>query len=263
MLENKCITIENLEVLACHGCNPEEKIYPQPFRFDLKIFLNYEEACFNDNIDSTVSFTKVGKIIRDFCTTTCFDLVEKLASEICRVLMDEFPAIDKIQIEVKKLKPPTRLPISSLGVSLTLKREIVYLSLGSNIGEKDKFLTHSIFHLGLFRGIKILQVSKFLTSEPYGGLSTKNLFLNGAVKISTYLEPEELLENIHAIEIFAGRLREGKWGEDRTLDIDIVFFGRKRIFTKNLRIPHYDWKNRDFVKTPIAELDPFILEGWD
>ena len=261
MLERKCVTIENLIVMACHGCNPEEKVSPQPFRFDIKAFLNYEDACSNDDLNSTLSYTAIGKVVFDFCKKNSFNLLEKLASETCRILMDKFPVIDEIQIELRKTQPPTCLPLSSLGVSFTLKREIVYLSLGSSMGDKEKFLKDAIFYLGLVRGVNILQVSKFLKTEPYGDVA-KNSFLNAAVKLSTYLEPEELFKFTHAIELFGGRVRKDKWG-DRTLDIDIVFFGRKRILSKNLRIPHYDWKNRDFVKIPIGELDPFILEGWE
>lgn len=263
MLERKCITIENLTVMACHGCNPDEKINAQPLHFDIKAFLNYEEACFNDNLKSTVSFTDIVALVYDFCEKHCFDLLEKLASETCRVLMDEFPAIDEIQIELRKTQPPIRLPLSSLGVSFTLKREIVYLSLGSSLGDKEKFLNDAIDQLKIIRGVNVLQVSNFITTKPYSVSAANNLFLNAAVKLSTYLEPEEFFKFTHAIEVFGGRIRGDKWGEDRTLDIDIVFWGRKKILTKNLRIPHYDWKNRDFVKMPIAELDPFILEGWD
>jgi dihydroneopterin aldolase/2-amino-4-hydroxy-6-hydroxymethyldihydropteridine diphosphokinase len=262
MIERKCVTIENLIVIACHGCNPEEKVQPQPFRFDIKAFINCEDSCFNDDLNSTVSYSAIGKMVVDFCTNTCFNLLEKLANETCRLLMDEFPMIDEIQIELKKTQPPTRLHLSSLGVSFTLKREIVYLSLGSSLGDKEKFLNDAINQLKLVRGVNVLQVAKFITTEPYGD-AAHNLFINTAVKVSTYLEPEEFFKFTHAIEIFEGRTRGEKWGEDRTLDIDIVFWGRKKILTENLRIPHYDWKNRDFMKIPIAELDPFILEGWD
>ncbi len=263
MLERKCVTIENLTVMACHGCLPEEKVQQQPFRFDIKAFLNYEDSCCNDDLNSTVNYVALAERVCDFCTNNCFDLLEKLASETCRILMDEFPMIDEIQIELKKTQPPTTLPLSSLGVSFTLKREFVYLSLGSSLGDKAQFLNNAIDRLKSIRGVNVLKVSNFITTEPYGGAAANNLFVNAAVKLSTYLEPEEFFSFTHNIELVEGRVRGDKWGEDRTLDIDIVFWGRKKIFTKNLRVPHYDWKNRDFVKKPIAELDPFILEGWD
>jgi 2-amino-4-hydroxy-6-hydroxymethyldihydropteridine diphosphokinase len=64
-----------------------------------------------------------------------------------------------------------------------------------------------------------------------------------------------LLDIIHQIEGAAGRVRKERWG-DRTLDIDIVFFGDKIIRQRGLSIPHPDYANRDFVLTPIKEIAP-------
>ncbi|MDR2402056.1 MAG: 2-amino-4-hydroxy-6-hydroxymethyldihydropteridine diphosphokinase [Cytophagales bacterium] len=259
MLEKKCITIENLIILACHGYNPEEKKNPQPLSFSLKIFYDYEKACNDNNLESTISFTYVAKLVNDFCKTNTFNLLEKLAAETCRMLMDTFANIQEIQIDLKKINPPTLLYLSSLGVSFTLKREEVYLALGSSMGNRKELLDFAVENLKLTRGVKVLKVSKFIETEPYGDVA-KNTFLNGAVKILTYLEPEELLDQTSKIELMGGRTRGAIWGEDRTLDIDIIFFGNKKIATDRLIVPHYDWKNRDFVKIPLKDIAPNLFD---
>lgn len=258
MLEQKCITIENLIVNACHGCNEEEKINPQPFSFSFKIFYDYEKACDDDNLDSTISYSEVAELVDIFCRKNCFNLLEKLASATCRMLMEHFKIIKEININLKKIQPPTKLNVSSFGVSFSLKREIVYLGLGSSIGNKEDTLNLAVERIKMIDGVEVLKVSDFIETEPYGGVA-KNTFLNGAVKISTYLEPEELLDQTSKIEISAGRQRVYTW-EDRTLDIDILFFGDKKIVTDRLVVPHYDWKNRDFVKKNLKNLDPFVFD---
>jgi len=76
-----------------------------------------------------------------------------------------------------------------------------------------------------------------------------------AVKLSTYLSPYELLEYIHLIESEAQRDRSVHWG-DRTLDMDIIFYGDCVIDSEALTIPHPDYINRDFVLKPLKEIAP-------
>ena len=255
MLEQKCVTIENLIISACNGYKPEDKENVQPLSFSFKIFYNYEKACNDDNLESTVNCYEVANAVDKFCKENTFNLLEKLAAETCKMLMDLFQNIEEIQISLKKIKPRTFLYLSNFGVSFTLKREVVYLALGSSIGGKKEVLDFAVERLSKIRGVEVIKVSKFIETDPYGGVA-KNIFLNGAVKILTYLEPEELLDETLKIEIMAGRTRSGQWGEDRTLDIDIIFFGDKKIVTDRLVVPHYDWKNRDFVKIPLKDIDP-------
>ena len=259
MLERKSIMIKNLIIFAKHGCNQSEKVNEQPFSFDIKIFFDYEKSCHNDNIDSTISYSKIANLVDKFCKENSFNLLEKLASETCRMIMDNFSNIKKIKIKLKKIKPSTTLTVDSFGVSFTLQREIVYLALGSSLGDKEKNLNQAIECLKAERGIDVLKISSFIESEPHWGIS-KNIFLNGAVRVSTYLEPEELLDKIGEIEKRLGRRRDAGLGEDRIIDIDIIFFGEKEFFTDRLVIPHHDWANRDFVKNPLKELDPYLFD---
>ena len=83
----------------------------------------------------------------------------------------------------------------------------------------------------------------------------KNTFTNCGVKIECLISARGLLEEIHGIEKEFGRVRNERWG-DRTLDIDIVFFGNKIIREEGLSVPHPDYRSRDFVVIPLKEIAP-------
>ena len=83
----------------------------------------------------------------------------------------------------------------------------------------------------------------------------KNRFLNCAVKIKTYLTPRKLLAEINRIEAECERVRQKRW-DDRTLDIDIIFYGNEIINDDNLTVPHREYQMRDFVLIPLKEIAP-------
>ncbi|MGF2383865.1 GTP cyclohydrolase I FolE [Lentilactobacillus otakiensis] len=130
--------------------------------------------------------------------------------------------------------------------------EDVYLSLGSNIGNRERYLHQAISMLGNDSGILVDKVAHFYETSPVGGVEQR-AFLNTAVKIATRYQPEELLQKIHDIESELQRTRAIHWGP-RTLDIDIIFFGNQKIQNQRLTIPHPEAFNRLFVLMPIQEI---------
>lgn len=128
----------------------------------------------------------------------------------------------------------------------------VVLSLGGNKGNREKLLFHAIEALN--DSFQLLQVSKIYETAAWGGVA-KGDFLNQLAVISTDREPEEVLEIIQGIEADLGRTREQPWG-DRTMDIDLLYFGDKVIDSKLLKIPHPFIPQRRFVLVPLAELFP-------
>jgi 2-amino-4-hydroxy-6-hydroxymethyldihydropteridine diphosphokinase len=115
-------------------------------------------------------------------------------------------------------------------------------------------MNDAIKKLGEVRGVSVKKISSFLKTKPYGGVA-KNDFLNCAVEVECMLPPKKLLDEIHLIEKEGGRERNKRW-DDRTLDIDIVFFGNRIIREDGLSVPHPDYINRDFVLLPIKEIAP-------
>lgn len=134
--------------------------------------------------------------------------------------------------------------------------EKVYLSLGSNLEDRLLHLTSAITQIKELSVGKI-KVSSIYSSEAVGYFS-ENDYYNLVVKIFTDLDPKDLLQKINQIEEKEGRVRNGDLS-DRTLDIDIIFYGDHVINDSKLVIPHPRMQNRNFVLLPLLELDPDLV----
>ncbi len=133
---------------------------------------------------------------------------------------------------------------------------LVYLGLGSNMGNRRLNLTEAFHHLSLLDKSEKFRSSKIYESNPVDG-SNQPLYLNSVVEFETELLPEELLSGCVKIENLMGRLRnpENRF-EARVIDIDILFFGNETIKTEKLTVPHYDIQNRSFFLKPMMDLNP-------
>jgi 2-amino-4-hydroxy-6-hydroxymethyldihydropteridine diphosphokinase len=128
----------------------------------------------------------------------------------------------------------------------------VYLSLGSNIGDRQKSLCLALKKLNLHG--KINQVSKVYETASWG-FDSSDKFLNICIELSTQLSPLELLDQIHEIENELGRIRSNTNGyESRSIDIDIVFFNQLKLENERLTIPHKEYTKRAFVLFPLSDL---------
>ena len=133
---------------------------------------------------------------------------------------------------------------------------IAYLSIGSNIGDRLKTFQKAIQMLEAYNGIRVEKLSSIYETDPVG-YTNQACFLNAVIKISTTLNPEELLQTCLFIESKLGRKREIRWGP-RTLDLDILLYNQENIETESLIVPHPRMQERAFVITPLMELDPGI-----
>lgn len=133
----------------------------------------------------------------------------------------------------------------------------VYLSLGSNLGDRVRNLNLAIKMISEQIG-RIVCQSAFLSTEPWG-FDSENMFVNAALCCTTSLSPTELLTETQQIERTLGRTAKSSNGEyhDRTIDIDILLFNRDVVNTPSLTIPHPLMIQRDFVMMPLREI---ILE---
>ncbi len=128
----------------------------------------------------------------------------------------------------------------------------VVLCLGGNKGDREKLLFRSIEALN--DHFQLIKVSKIYETEAWGGVAKGNFFNQLAI-VWTSLRPWEVLEIIQEIENELGRTRDEPWG-DRTMDIDILYFGDEVIDSDTLTIPHPFIAERRFVLVPLAELAP-------
>lgn len=133
---------------------------------------------------------------------------------------------------------------------------IVYLSLGSNKGDRIGYIQQATSLLGLADGISIIRTSAFYETEPWN-MNSKTWFVNAVVEVKTSLSPEALLEECQRIESQLGRTpKTSTEYEDRTIDIDILFYGKEIINEENLTIPHKFVHLRAFTLVPLLELIP-------
>ncbi len=129
----------------------------------------------------------------------------------------------------------------------------IYLSLGSNLGDRMEYLSRAIAELGA-GGLHVKRVSSIYETEPVGPQS-QPWFLNVVVEAETDLFPTQLLGRLQAIELRLGRRRLAEPGP-RTIDIDILFYGTFRIQSDRLTVPHPRLEQRRFVLEPLFELAP-------
>ena len=134
--------------------------------------------------------------------------------------------------------------------------EKLVLIIGGNLGNRLLLIKETVDLLNQIFG-PLQKASSIYESSPWGGNSSGK-YLNQVLVYSTDLRPENVLEHIQKIEKSLGRQRDFKWG-DRTMDIDILYYGGKKISTHHLQIPHPYLTERKFVLVPLKEvLSDFI-----
>jgi 2-amino-4-hydroxy-6-hydroxymethyldihydropteridine diphosphokinase len=137
-----------------------------------------------------------------------------------------------------------------------MKKETVYLGLGSNIGDRGGNLISALSFLQSSGFVDIVKISSFYETSAVG--FKQRGFYNIAVKAKTELLPRELLCLVKNIEVLAGRKPSKRWGP-RVIDIDILFFSDKIINERDLVIPHKEIQNRLFVLCPLNEISPRLV----
>ena len=133
----------------------------------------------------------------------------------------------------------------------------VYLSLGSNVGDRSGYLQQAVEMLN-GAGVEVVRASSVFETEPLE-LREQNWFLNMAVECRTDLFPLQLLRRLKKIEAALGRKRIVPKGP-RTIDIDIVLYGQAVVRMPVLEIPHPSFRERRFVLAPLAELAPELRD---
>ena len=132
-----------------------------------------------------------------------------------------------------------------------------WLSLGSNLGDRDAMLSAAIDRLRTLPDVTIEAVSSLYDTPPWGD-ENQERFLNAAVQLRTALSPHALLDAVKAIEADLGRKPSRRWGP-RAIDIDIVHMAGVALRDDRLTLPHPHWRERAFVLAPLAEIAPELV----
>jgi 2-amino-4-hydroxy-6-hydroxymethyldihydropteridine diphosphokinase len=131
-------------------------------------------------------------------------------------------------------------------------RDVAYIALGSNLGDRDGHLAAARAAIAALPDTRIVAASAVEETAPIGPVE-QGPFLNQMLAVETGLAPRHLLEALQGIERRAGRVRGVRWGP-RTLDLDIVLFERQQVSEPGLVVPHPELPRRDFWCRELEEI---------
>ncbi len=248
------IKIKDLEVFAHHGVFKEETSLGQKFLVSVCFFTNTSFAGKQDDLEQSIDYGTASWKIKEFMENNTYKLLEAVAEHLAKELLIAYPIAEKVEVEIKKPWAPILLPMDTVSVTIERQWHTAYLSIGSNMGDKQENLTRAISLLNANNETRVIKQSDFIITEPFGGVEQDD-FLNGALEIKTLLTPQELLSLINSIESELKRVRKIHWGP-RTIDLDIIFYDDLVIREENLIIPHIGMAEREFVLQPLQQIAP-------
>ena len=140
--------------------------------------------------------------------------------------------------------------------------ELVYLGIGSNIGDKEINIFTAIAALDVRDEIIVKRTASIYETEPMYN-TDQPTFFNTVVELETTLLPESMLQVCQGIELMLGRPQNHKKNEPRVIDLDILAYETKSVDIVNLKIPHPQLFARKFVLVPWAEISPdFMVQDY-
>ena len=272
------IIIKDLNLFGYHGVKESEKKDGQNFRFNIKILLNKDNFLSEDDLENTLNYSEVIKLIKRINSDNRFNLLETLSQTAAGRIMDMSPMIEKVTVKIEKTSPPIEENLESVGVEYILDRKSiedrgkgkiesseidVYMSLGSNIGNRENNLRKAVDLINRGPNIKVIRVSSIYETEPMY-LKDQNSFYNIVLEARTGVEPGpfEMMGFLKGIEYSMGRKRvENKYGP-RIIDIDLLYYGEMSIESDFLTVPHPGIDERKFVLVSLSEIAPgFTVKG--
>lgn len=248
------IRIRNLKVFAHHGVFAEETEKGQNFFVSVDAYQNISAAATLDELILTTDYSDMCAHIEKFLTENTYKLIETAAEELSKSLLMKYSLVDSVVVEIKKPEAPIEASLEYVSVVRRMSRHKALLSLGSNMGDREKHLKDAMEELDAEPATNVIKVSSIQETKPYG-YKEQDMFMNCAIEVSTLLAPKDLLIFTQGIELKHGRERKEHWGP-RTLDIDIVFYDDLVYGDGTLQIPHIDMQNRYFVLKPLSEIEP-------
>jgi dihydroneopterin aldolase / 2-amino-4-hydroxy-6-hydroxymethyldihydropteridine diphosphokinase len=282
------IIIKNLKLYGYHGVNIEEKKNGQEFLFNVKLKLDRKTFktgnSYQDNISATVNYSQVIALIKEINSSSKYDLLETLCEEISGQIFRQFPGVLKASVKIEKTSPPIKEDIESVGIRFACSgnklaestegsgknMELFYLSIGSNLAEREENLRNAVASLSESGFIRIIKVSSIYESEPMYVKKQDNFYnivLKGEIlqrrrESHRYYNAFEFLGLLKSIEHSMGRRPFGPRYGPRIIDLDLLYFNDEEIISDLLTLPHPGIIERKFVLVPFNEIDgDFVING--
>ena len=248
------IYLKNVEIFANHGVFKEEKTLGQKFILDLELSLNLEEAGKTGDLTKSVHYGELCHGIEKVFIGESYDLIETAAEKVAEYTLLTYPIVNNVKVTLKKPWAPIGRHLDYAAVEIERGWHEAYLSIGSNIGDKNENLKVAIDKIDSTQDIIVEKISSFIVTEPWG-YENQEEFLNGALKIKTILSPKELMNKLLTIEEEMKRERIIKWGP-RIIDLDIIFYDDLISEDEYVILPHPRMEEREFVLKPLCEIAP-------
>lgn len=249
--------IRDLEVFGFHGVFEEEKRLGQKFILSLEIELNLKLAGKTRDLTKSVHYGELCEKIEKEFKRESYELIETVALNLADFILNQYNIISGVKVFLKKPWAPIRMHLDTVEIMIERRRHKAYIGLGSNIGDKEKYLTEAINKLSTEKNIKIIKQSSFIKTKPWGYLEQED-FLNAVAEVETILEPEELIDLLLKVEEELSRERTIKWGP-RTIDLDILMYDQVISSDEKVILPHPRMHEREFVLQPLSEIAPYIM----
>ncbi|WP_193106229.1 2-amino-4-hydroxy-6-hydroxymethyldihydropteridine diphosphokinase [Brachybacterium sp. FME24] len=247
------IEVAGIRAWGRHGVLTQEKELGQQFLVDVTLHLSTAPAGRTDALSRTVNYAVVAAAVHEEIGTGAHDLVEALAEQIARRILEDvgYPLVRRIGVRVHKPSAPVGLPVADVVISIERDAPPVraVLALGTNLGDREAHLARALDQLARTEGVEVEWTGPVLETAPIGGPGGQEAFLNSVVEVATVLGPFDLLEVARRAERDARRERVVRWGP-RTLDVDLITYGRYTSEDEELTLPHPRAHERAFVLGP-------------
>lgn len=278
------IDVDGMEFFGYHGVMAEENRLGQRFIVDVAMGLDLQKAGTSDDLEQTVNYAVIYEKIKKIVEGKPFKLIEALAEAIAASVLSE-SLVQSVEVTVHKPAAPVAGIFKDVSVTVRRSRAViavqsqkhlpieyavterpydVYLSMGSNMGDRVQTIKEAIRKLSQLDGVLDMKVSSFYETPPWGK-TDQAPFINCAVKLKCDYPLMELLHYCKFIEFDLGRERLEHWGP-RTIDIDILCVDDSGadfvVDNVELTVPHRYMLERSFVLVPLAEIAPdFKIKG--
>ena len=249
--------LKDVEIFANHGVFGEEKSLGQKFILSLELSLDTREAAKTGDLNLSVHYGELCHEIEKEFTKESYDLIETAAEKVAEYVLYNYPLVKAVKVLLKKPWAPISRHLDYAAVEIYREWSRAFISIGSNIGDKEYNLNTAIELLSKDSDTSVVKKSSYLSTEPWG-YEDQDEFLNCAIEVRTILSSRELLKKLQGIEQEMKRERIIKWGP-RIIDLDIIFFNDEINNEEDLVIPHPRMEEREFVLEPLNEIAPNMM----
>lgn len=249
--------IRELELFGFHGVFEEEKRLGQKFIISLELDLDLKAAGRTVDLTKSVHYGELCEKVEQEFVRENYELIETAALKLADYILDEYKIINGVKVFLKKPWAPVKKHLDTVEIMIERKRHKAYIGLGSNIGDKEKYLKEAINKISSEKSVEIGKQSSFIVTKPWG-YTEQDDFLNAVIEINTTLEPEELMDLLLKIEAELDRERIIKWGP-RTIDLDIIMYDDLITSDEKVILPHPRMHEREFVLKSLNEIAPYLM----